>query len=120
MIRRAREEDYEKIKEFCVKNNKRIPNEMGWGIISEERGEINGFVHVAPKYFLDPLVVDESLHPVARIRIIQEILNTCNGACMVNGIDRIYFTAEGKFVEFLEGKFGVEKFTTEDVYIRKV
>jgi len=120
MIRRATPEDFPKIEEFCTKNKKRPPSEVGWGIISEKDGEIDGFVHLAPKMFIDPMVVDETLHPIERIRIIDGILNVCTGLCIANGVDRVYFTASGDFVDFLEKRFGVEKFSTEDIYIRKV
>ena len=120
MIRRANKDDWEKIEEFCLKNKKRVPSDAGVGIISEKDGEINGFVHLAVKTFIDPMVVDESLHPIERIRIIEGILNACTGLCIANGVDRVYFTASGDFIEFLEKKFGVEKFSTEDIYIRKV
>lgn len=120
MIRRATEQDVPKLQEFCVKNNKRFPAEAGIGIISEESGIINGYVHLATKTFIDPMVVDESLHPIARIRIIDSILHAVDGMCMAMNVDKVYFTASGNFVEFLEKKFGVEKFTDEDTYLRKV
>ena len=117
MIRKATLEDWEKIVDFCHVNNKRLPSEIGVGIVDEVDGNIVGYVHVCTKTFIDPMVVSMDRHPVERIKTIHDLMTTVRGICYESGVNQVYITAEGEdFIKFLEKKFDIELFTKEQLY----
>lgn len=122
-IAQVKEEDIARIAKFCQDNGKRLPKEAGASVYAENRetGEILGYVHVATKTFIDPFVLDEKLSVVQRVRVLERLFDTVTGLCIATGNKDIYFTAMGKdFIEFLEKKYGVEKYTDEATYIGEV
>lgn len=118
-IRVVKEQDVERVVRFCTENGKRVPKEIGTSMIAERRetGEILGFFHVAPKLFLDPLVVSKDVGKIEALRLYERLLDVVSGIVSNTG-NKIYFTAEGdEFISFLQKKYQIEEYTKETTYL---
>lgn len=121
-VRQATEQDLEEIKDLCFKYNRRLPSEYGFGLVCvDNENKIVGFANVAPKIFIDPLVLDEGRNPVEKVRVLDAMATFIGGNLATNGIKTVYYTAEGEeFIDILSRRFGSELFTEEKTYKIKV
>ena len=121
-VRQATEKDLDAIKNLCYKYNKRLPSEYGFGLVCvNNENEVVGFANIAPKIFIDPLVIDEGRLPVEKIKILDAMGHFINGNLSTNGVKTVYYTAEGEdFTNILDKMFGSELFTEEKTYKIKV
>ena len=119
-IRSVTEADIARVLKFCADNGRRQPSDIGTSVLAENRetGEIVGFFHIAPKLFLDPLVIDAGLGKIERVKILERLCDVVSGILTTTPTKQIYFTAEGdEFVALLEKKYDVKEFTKETTYV---
>ena len=120
-FRKATPEDAQKIFDFCHRNNKRTPSEVGTTILAIDGDEIVGVSHCVLKPFIDPMAVSMEKAPIERMRIMEGMLNISRGVFIASGSEHVYFSAEGDdFIKYLENRFDIEKFTNESTFKAKV